>query len=218
MNNAKMTGLFPTPVWSRQLAPETADPLNSELLALVARLQGNAGSDTGAQWQSQQHLHRLPECTGLSDQVISFADDVCDELTIVRESITVSACWANVVATGGSVRSHYHPNNYLSGSYYLQVDETNGAIEFNDPRAQSGIIVPPARDRDRANRDRDSISVRDGLLLIHPSWLMHAVPANRSKLPRISISFNLMFPDFGTRMTSPLWEGDAGMEGLSSDD
>ena len=55
------------------------------------------------------------------------------------------------------------------------------------------------------NTDQVVVRVRDGTLLLFPSWLEHSVDANRSDEERISISFNLMFSSFAQRLSKPLW-------------
>ncbi len=70
------------------------------------------------------------------------------------------------------------------------------------------MIVPPARDQNRANPDMVSLDVRPGMLVMFPAWLQHSVPPNLSDEDRVSVAFNLMFPSFGTAMASPMWTGD----------
>ena len=70
------------------------------------------------------------------------------------------------------------------------------------------MIVPPARDQDRANSDRISLDVAEGMIVIFPAWLSHSVDPNMSDSRRISVAFNIMFPEFGERMARPLWRGD----------
>jgi ectoine hydroxylase-related dioxygenase (phytanoyl-CoA dioxygenase family) len=47
--------------------------------------------------------------------------------------------------------------------------------------------------------------VRDGTLLLFPSYLAHSVDANTSEEERISVSFNVMFSSFAERLSKPLW-------------
>ena len=50
------------------------------------------------------------------------------------------------------------------------------------------------------------VAVSDGMLLLFPSWLQHSVDPNASARNRISVSFNLMFTEYG-ELCKPLWEG-----------
>ena len=55
------------------------------------------------------------------------------------------------------------------------------------------------------NTDQTVIRVRNGMLLLFPSYLQHSVDANTSDRERISISFNIMFSNFTQEMSQPLW-------------
>jgi hypothetical protein len=43
-------------------------------------------------------------------------------------------------------------------------------------------------------------------MVVFPAWLVHGVPANRSDRDRISMSFNVMFPQFTEIMSPPKWK------------
>ena len=140
------------------------------------------------------------------------ARSICDSLTLLYEGLHVTGCWANVSQQGFPHRQHIHPNNYLSGAYYVKTAPGADSINFHDPRPQATMLVPPARNQDLANPDQVSLDVSDGMLVMFPAWLNHSVAPNRSAITRISVAFNLMFPEFGTKMASPLWRGDTGAD------
>ena len=58
-----------------------------------------------------------------------------------------------------------------------------------------------------ANADQVVVRVRDGTLLMFPSWLHHSVNATASTELRISVSFNLMFDAFAETVSPPMWSG-----------
>ena len=101
---------------------------------------------------------------------------------------------------------HHHPNNFLSGVYYLRTFPGADTINFHDPRSQTGIIRPPVTELTAANTDQVVLRVHNGTLLVFPSWLQHSVDANAGESERISISFNVMFSSFSERLTRPLWQ------------
>ena len=203
--------LFPTTVWAIQLKREAYEPINRDIQArLEAIRKGQPELAQTGQWQTAQDLHRHPELTGLADVITSVVREICDSLTLVYERVELTACWANVSNRGYPHRQHIHPNNYLSGAYYVRTAPGADSINFHDPRPQAGMIAPPARDQNRANPDTITLDVKDGMLAIFPAWLQHSVHPNMSNETRISVAFNIMFPEFGTAMAGPLWEGDAG--------
>ena len=101
---------------------------------------------------------------------------------------------------------HHHPNNFLSGSYYVSAPEGADTIAFHDPRPQTRIIRPPVRELTNENTDQVVVRVRPGTLLLFPSWLEHSVPPNRSDKLRISLSFNVMFSRYTETMAPPMWD------------
>jgi ectoine hydroxylase-related dioxygenase (phytanoyl-CoA dioxygenase family) len=53
--------------------------------------------------------------------------------------------------------------------------------------------------------DQVVVAINTGTLIVFPAWLLHSVVTNHSELPRISISFNVMFDEFAATMGQPLW-------------
>ena len=199
--------LFPTLVWATQLKREVFEPLNRTILQRLEALRPAAAT---GQWQTSQELHRDPALAGLVEIILATGRGVCDSLTLVYDDLEVTGCWANVSERGHPHRQHIHPNNFLSGAYYVRTAPGADAICFHDPRLQAAMIVPPARDQNRVNPDLVTLDVRDGMLVMFPAWLQHSVPPNASDTTRVSIAFNLMFPSFGKTMARPLWQGDTG--------
>jgi uncharacterized protein (TIGR02466 family) len=199
--------LFPTYVWATQLRPAAYGPINR---AIVERLEALRPPAARGQWQTSQDLHRDPAFAGLVDIVRQTARGICDSLTLIYDDVAVTGCWANVSERGYPHRPHIHPNNFLSGAYYVRTAPGADAICFHDPRMQAAMIVPPSRDQDRVNSDTVTLDVREGMLVLFPAWLQHSVPPNTSEETRVSVAFNLMFPSFGTEMARPLWRGDTG--------
>ncbi len=203
--------LFPTYVWVAQLKPEVYEPINARIESYLQELERrNPELSASGQWQTAQDLHHQPALDGLVSLVEANARSICDSLTLVYEGLQITGCWANVSQQGFPHRQHIHPNNYLSGAYYVKTAPGADSISFHDPRPQATMLVPPARNQDLANPDQVSLDVSDGTLVMFPAWLHHSVAPNRSSITRISVAFNLMFPEFGTKMASPLWRGDTG--------
>ncbi len=130
---------------------------------------------------------------------------VLEFIKISGDAFEITGFWANINATGAGHKIHSHPNNFLSGVYYVETHEGGDTINFHDPRAQASIIRPPVTDLTAENTDQVVVKVKNGDLLVFPSWLPHSVDPNGSGKPRISISFNVMFSSFAERMSKPLW-------------
>ena len=55
------------------------------------------------------------------------------------------------------------------------------------------------------NTDPVVVKVRNGTLLMFPSFMEHSVDANMSEEERISVSFNVMFSSFTRQLSKTLW-------------
>ena len=200
--------MFPTFVWKGDLRPEICAPINNRIVRKLEALGAPiADLKAGECWQSDHGLHDLKELRSLMAHVDRAARNILDYLKIGPARCAVTGCWANVSAPGAKHGTHGHPNNYLSGVYYVRTREGADTINFHDPRPQIGIIRPPVQALTAENTDQVVVKVRDGTLLMFPAWLLHSVDDNRSGQLRISVAFNLMFSSFAETMGRPLWEG-----------
>lgn len=200
--------LFPSTLWVFDLKAEAAGPMNQHLIGEIDRLiSPKAPLPPGGTWQTDQRLHELEAFQEMVGVFRQASKEVLDQLAVEYNDFVITGCWANVNPKGSAHRSHNHPNNYLSGVYYLQVPPGSGVINFYDPRPQATLISPKLKRSNLHNSIVAKVRVKPGQAILFPSWLVHAVPTNPSDEPRISVSFNIMFPDFVERVAYPKWEG-----------
>ena len=198
--------MFPTFVWRVELEAQLRRGIDSKMLSALARMRkATPPLAPGQAWQSVQTLHTLED---FQDLVACFRRAVAGILHFLKvgyDAFEISACWATVLATGAAHRMHHHPNNYLSGVYYLRTYPGADTINFHDPRSQTGIIRPPVVALTAGNTDQVVLRVQNGTLLIFPAYVPHSVDANASVEERVSISFNVMFSAFAQNLSKPLW-------------
>src|SRR6266581_3474632 len=198
--------MFPTLVWKIQLKADSRALIDAGMLAVLERARRDRPRlAPGQGWQSAQTLHRQAEAQHLVSCINKAASGILRFLKTGYEAFEITACWANVLAPGEAHALHSHPNNFLSGVYYLQTAPGTNTINFHDPRAQTGIIRPPVVELTAENTDQVVVEVADGTLLLFPSYLQHSVDANASAGERISLSFNIMFSSFTENLAKPLW-------------
>jgi len=130
-----------------------------------------------------------------------------DFMQVDYRDFAITGCWANFNPTGGLNSAHTHPNNYVSGVYYVKTPSGADAIEFTDPRPAAVALMPRTKQLNRFNGNRMTVQVKPGRIVMFPAWLSHSVPANRTSEERISIAFNAMFTDVAETMAAPLWKG-----------
>ena len=198
--------MFPTFVWRARLKADAYRSVNRGILrALEETREGGLDLGPDESWQSDPNLHDLEAFQELNSSVRTAATVVLRFLAVSRESFVITGCWAKLNGKGTEHRAHSHPNNYLSGVYYVQVHDGADLINFHDPRPQTGVIRAPVTELTDRNTDQVVLRVNTGDLLLFPSWLEHSVPSNESDAIRISASFNIMFPEFTEGMSKPLW-------------
>src|SRR5262245_17008182 len=198
--------MFPSFVWKAQLRPEIHEPMNDSILRALGEIGAPLGGlRPGESWQSDHGLHELRQFSELVECINEAAESVLAYLKIGHEGLKVTGCWANLNAPGARHPAHSHPNNYLSGVYYLRVQPGADTINFLDPRPQTGIIRPPVTALTAENTEQVVVNIAPGTLLMFPAWLQHAVDPNRSDRLRASIGFNIMFRAYAEVMARPLW-------------
>jgi len=88
--------------------------------------------------------------------------------------------WATVHESGISHLPHTHPDELVSGVFYVKMPEKAGSILFDDPRGP----LPPFD-------NRIVIRPQEGDIILFPSWLTHQVAPTQGNEERISIAFNI---------------------------
>lgn len=112
-------------------------------------------------------------------------------LDLSGRDLVMTDCWVNIMPAGVTHSLHLHPLSTLSGTYYLRTPAGSSAIKFEDPRLDRFMAAPPRRaDAPLALQPWRAIQPKAGDCLLFESWLRHEVPANRSRTPRVSVSFN----------------------------
>jgi len=206
LEDSDVLSIFPTCVWKVQLTSGFRQRANSKILQLIKQINPDlADTLPGGSWQSAQDLHNREQLVDLISCIHSTAQTILRFLKVGYDSIEITGCWANINVSGASHAMHSHPNNFLSGIYYVSTHPGADSVNFHDPRPQTGIIRPPVTELTSQNADQVVVTVSDGMLLMFPSYLAHSVAPNDSDKLRISISFNMMFSLFGERLSGPLW-------------
>jgi uncharacterized protein (TIGR02466 family) len=200
----EVKGLFATPVAAVMLPDAAAR--NEALAELILRRRTDfptLGASNIGGWHSTRDL---PQWGGKRiDELLAFARSTVTQLTTDREGRPVQPnwtieAWANVNGTGDSNSCHYHPGSFWSGSYYVSdggcADDPSlgGEFELFDPRGPAPMMHAPALkyggEDGLSAGSAETIRPRPGLMVIFPSFMLHAVRPYRGTGLRISIAFN----------------------------
>ena len=201
--------LFPTPLWILDILPADAAPFNTTLKAEIEKIiSPRAHVPSGSNWQTPHDLHTRPEFTEFTQLIEIAGRSVAQFLQLEQFPMMITGCWANINPPGSYHPTQNHPNNYLSGVYYVDVPEGAPALVFQDPRPVS--IMPWSGKLSPITANAAAEQAVPGRMVIFPSWLRHHVPSNEGPGERISISFNLMFKNFAETAGAPRWKASAG--------
>jgi uncharacterized protein (TIGR02466 family) len=204
--NTQLLQLFPTCVWLHDLKPEDYEPINRRILPAIRELLARKGpSQEGLTSQSHHDLHHREEFEDLIAFARKAAHSVLDHLQVDYSDFQITGCWANVNPAQTQHRAHTHPNNFLSGVYYVQVPDTRDGLVFHEPRAQALVISPKVKKLTALTGSEANLDVREGRLFIFPSWLEHSVAKTRAEGERVSVSFNFMLSSFAEEFSPPRW-------------
>lgn len=206
IDESNVFSLFPTLVWKVELPSDVFERINRAVRASLDEMNPRlAELAPGDGWQTAHQLHTLDEFRELVSCIMRLARTVLKFLKVGYDEIELTGCWANVAASGASHAMHSHPNNFLSGVYYVQTGPGADTINFHDPRPQAGVVRPPVTELTGQNTDQVVVNVTNGTLLMFPSYLPHSVSPSGSGKQRISVSFNLMFSSFAEKLSRPMW-------------
>lgn len=197
---------FPSPIWRCRVPDDRITDLNSTLMSKIMSYKGKPGTKVSKnKWYTPTNLQKEPEFAELCKYILEASNAVLDDLHVENRNLKITGCWGNISSPGATHHRHSHPNNYLSGVYYLKSGEGSNKITFHDPRQQLGLIRPKVSQPTIDNAETADVVIREGDIVLFPHWLNHSVAENTSDSERISIAFNVMFEDYVENMSPPMW-------------
>ena len=187
--------LFPTPVWTIQL--DNYEHVNEEMYNFIKSNQKkdeigiNKSNVKG--WHSKDFDLNDKEPQNFISFILPLIEQVMIDMNWDKEKQTakINNMWA-IINTGGSANlRHQHGNSTISGAYYVRAPKNSGDIVFYDPRPAPVYSHPNVITPNLLNAQVNSISPKEGALVLFPSYLDHSVNENLSNEERIVISFNI---------------------------
>ncbi len=205
--NAVALQYFPTLVWRQELPQSQAAAVNDRLLkAIDDLLSPRPRQSPGVGWQTDQDLHLRPEFADLAKVIVDASEAALRSIDAEHQGVVITGCWANINPPEARHRAHTHPNNFLSGVYYVKVPRGGHHITFTDPRVQRAVMQPRFKKDTALNATVVNMEIAEGVMILFPSWLQHDVRRNASSEERVTIAFNLMLNDFIQTVSPPIWK------------
>jgi uncharacterized protein (TIGR02466 family) len=178
MDNVELYEFFPTRIYGFQSG--LTNYYNDQMLGYL-KTPNNSHRE-------ENDLHTLSKFKLLKDKVLEVSEYILKSDGYEYEKIEITNMWSTQMQAGAVHAPHTHPNNFLSGVYYVQASKETSPIQFFDPRPQASVLSP----RKRPNCHNSNMIQLDSVIgvgLIFPSWLQHWVPQTKDN--RISISWNV---------------------------
>jgi uncharacterized protein (TIGR02466 family) len=177
--------LFPT---AALLANLNRNVTNQEM-ELIENLERRPNTSNSTSKNS--YVLNLPELQNIKnffDDALNFYVKETLRLRVQDLSLYITQSWVNFTEKYESHQLHNHPNSFLSGVFYIQVDPINDSITFN--KELNFLFSVPFTEPNMFNSNAWDYKPKNGDLLIFPSNLLHEVPIKKTDGTRISISFN----------------------------
>ena len=204
------TNLFPTSIYSDGLDIDSdkRNKMIDKIYKLQDKHSGTNVSNSGGWHSDRVNLFSLNEFNFLNKKINECLVEIIDTYYYKLKSFRnhfkdfdlsklVIENWAIVNGYNHSNNTHTHPNNWLSGIYYLSVPKNSGDLRFIDmvsSRVHEGYYYMPTNLESELS---GVITPENNKLVIFPSWLPHSVGENKSDKDRIAISFNIPYPFLG---------------------
>jgi uncharacterized protein (TIGR02466 family) len=191
--SGSVASIFATPVWT--FKPARGKAIAENLAAYLKNLRDadpkwTASGGAGV-WQSRDDLSRSEELAELLS-LVNEASRAAISLLQVECTLKITGVWGNISRGRTALHEHTHPNNFLSGVFYVRMPEGAGGIVFKDPRPQTRILRPRTLRDNPLNSLEFEYAATTGTLLLFPAWLEHGVQPGRTEEERISVAWNLM--------------------------
>ena len=181
--------LFPEPVYfsnlERKLTKGELKTIDEQKTKIYKNVGNTTSNDTYV--LEDKTLKNLKK--NLYTKVMDYFDKVvCTDNSIVPY---ITQSWLNYTKTDQFHHMHNHPNSYISGVFYIDVDDKVDKITFLKKPYPTIELVPTKYNI--FNSNSWWYSVKNGDLLLFPSYLTHGVDKKKETNNRISLSFNVFF-------------------------
>jgi len=179
-------GLFPIPLGHYNLDRN----LNLEEINFIKDSYKNKKSIGTNNVSTDSYILNNPSMILIKEFIESCLDLFLQEVDPISENskIYITQSWLTFTDSGQSHHVHNHPNSYLSGVLYLEVDPKEDKLYFVNPHIRDLVVTK--KQYTAFNSDEWSIPVTNGKLIIFPSNINHYVKEYNKDKTRISLAFN----------------------------
>ena len=186
---------FPTPVWSSVI--NNHENINQKLLSYINELKNNDPDGIRRSnfkgWHSKDFDLKNENVAIFISSISATLNKALNDMNwdLKNQTVKITSMWSIINQKEAMNGRHIHGNNFLSSAYYVKAPTDCGSICFYDPRSGPTFSHPKTTGPNKLNATAHTITPKDGLLVLFPSYLHHSVEPNVSDEERIVISFNV---------------------------
>ena len=193
---------FKTPIWVEE-KPEWVKPINKICDIYIEeakklnqeKIKKQNGSDFGIVHHSTP-LAPEPKMKEYVDYIGNTSGNFLDWMgyDLKDHTLVYTEMWVQQFPKdgGGNHNTHVHPNNHVSGFFYLQVDKEGSYPVLHDPRPAACISALPQKNDKEITHATQSVHWKPipGTLIIMPAYVGHQYVVSRND-PFRFIHFNI---------------------------
>jgi len=190
-NDDVIQNLYPTPIYSSKVG--NFDAIQHEMFSALKKTE----FEMHPCWSSHYLSDIRFELNVVKDhQMNVFVEELskhiinyCQYLNY-NGNCSITESWFSLFKKGNYGHVHHHGATDISGVYYIKTNGEDGNLFFETPNPHLGTsklfsnLTP-----------RHEYKPEEGNLMLFPGWLMHGIQTNTTDNERISLSFNISFPD-----------------------
>jgi uncharacterized protein (TIGR02466 family) len=187
-NNVEIIGIFPQPVYIEQFKRSLSEEENKFIENQKKLTKENVGNFSSI----ESYVLEKKEMQKLKNDLLlgvnNFINKIICPLNKIEPYITQS--WLNWTSKNEFHHSHAHPNSFLSGVFYIDVDEKVDSISFYKGKYDFFKIYNDPKNDNVFNTNMVKLNVKKGMLILFRSHLLHEVSSKLNENVRISLAFN----------------------------
>jgi len=178
---------FPTTIYAQAI------PLDLDEQDIYVNLINQNLTEHSVMSQTPGHLHEIDKFFPLVDKFKRVIEDCFNnEIRFIYSGFKINQMWGNRYTNRQSIGKHTHPNNFISGVFYLDADSDTGGTIFYNPNTCVNHVDLQFKDKPNMSWSRSLCSPpMQHTLILFPSWLEHSSEPNPTNKIRYTISFNL---------------------------
>lgn len=174
--------LFPTPLLAIQYPNEFTEQEKQCISSM------NWMKNKGNLRSVNSYVLELPEFANLKSFVMETLETYLQQIVQPKQDVHpyLTQSWLNKTERGQFHHSHYHPNSFLSGVFYLETHDD--MIIFS--QTERKLFSLPPREVTNLNAENFTYKPSAGEILVFPSYFWHQVEVKQTEGSRISLAFN----------------------------